>query len=167
MMFKLLFMEMKYKKKIEDSNIFMIGTGALGCEFLKTFALMGISLSKDKKVVVTDNDNIETSNLNRQFLFRKNDIGHSKSKCACASVKRMNPSFNCKDLQSRVGPENEHIFDEKFWNSQTYIINALDYIKARKYIDTQCTTYGRCLIDSSILGTKTHVQMVVTCYNLL
>ena len=47
----------------------------------------------------------------------------------------MNPAFNCKDLQSRVGPENEHIFDEKFWNSQTYIINAVDNIQVRKYID--------------------------------
>ena len=81
----------------------------------------------------------------------------------------MKPAFNCKDLQSRVGPENEHIFDEKFWNNQTYIINAVDNIQARKYIDTQCTTYGRCLIDSGTLGTKAHVQMVVphvtTCYN--
>ena len=157
------------QKKIEDSNIFMIGAGALGCEFLKNFALMGISASKGKEVVVTDNDNIETSNLNRQFLFRKNDIGNSKSKCACIAVKKMNPAFNCKDLQSRVGPENEHIFDEKFWNDQTFIINAVDNIQARKYIDNQCTIYEKCLIDSGTLGTKAHVQMVVpnvtTCYN--
>ena len=145
------------QKKIEDSNIFMIGAGALGCEFLKNFALMGISVSKGKEVVVTDNDNIETSNLNRQFLFRKNDIGNSKSKCACIAVKKMNPAFNCKDLQSRVGPENEHIFDEKFWNDQTFIINAVDNIQARKYIDNQCTTYEKCLIDSGTLGTKAHV----------
>ena len=136
------------QKKIEESNIFMIGAGALGCEFLKNFALMGMSTNKDKSVVVTDNDNIETSNLNRQFLFRKNDIGHSKSKCACIAVKKMNPAFNCKDLQSRVGSENEHIFDEKFWNSQTYVINAVDNIQARKYIDNQCTNYCKCLIDS-------------------
>ena len=64
----------------------MIGVGALGCEFLKNFVLMGMSITKGKEVVVTDNDNIETSNLNRQFLFRKNDIGHSKSKCACVAV---------------------------------------------------------------------------------
>ena len=157
------------QKNIADSNIFMIGAGALGCEFLKNFALMGVSTSKGKEVVVTDNDNIETSNLNRQFLFRKNDIGNSKSKCACIAVKKMNPAFNCKDLQSRVGPENEHIFDEKFWNDQTFIINAVDNIQARKYIDNQCTTYEKCLIDSGTLGTKAHVQMVVphvtTCYN--
>ncbi len=130
---------------------------------------MGFSVNKGKKVTVTDNDSIEVSNLNRQFLFRKNNVGHSKSKIACEAIRKMNPSFNCSDLQSRVGPENEHIFNEQFWNDQTYIINAVDNINARKYVDNQCTTYGRTLIDSGTLGTKAHVQMVVpfitTCYN--
>ena len=157
------------QKKINDSNIFMIGAGALGCEFLKNMALMGIATNEGKSVTVTDNDNIETSNLNRQFLFRKENIGHSKSKCACESVRSMNNKFHCKDLQSLVAPENEHIFNENFWNSQTFIINAVDNIKARRYIDTQCTTYNRPLIDSGTLGTKAHVQMIIphvtSCYN--
>ena len=155
--------------KLEKSNIFMIGAGALGCEFLKNFALMGISTKDNKKVTVTDNDNIEVSNLNRQFLFRKDNVGNSKSKCACQAIKKMNPAFNCVDLQSRVGPENEHIFNDQFWDDQTFIINAVDNIQARKYVDNQCTIYGKALIDSGTLGTKAHVQMIVphvtTCYN--
>lgn len=43
----------------------MIGAGALGCEYVKAFALMGIGCSEEGKVYVTDNDNIEVSNLNR------------------------------------------------------------------------------------------------------
>jgi ubiquitin-activating enzyme E1 len=43
---------------------------------------MGISINKEKKVIVTENDNIEISNLNRQFLFRKDDVSKSKSKYA-------------------------------------------------------------------------------------
>ena len=46
----------------------MVGAGALGCEYLKNFALMGISTSgQENKIIVTDNDNIELSNLSRQF----------------------------------------------------------------------------------------------------
>jgi ubiquitin-activating enzyme E1 len=43
----------------------MIGAGALGCELIKAFALMGVGASHEGKVSVTDNDNIEVSNLNR------------------------------------------------------------------------------------------------------
>ena len=42
------------------------------------FAQMGFS-TKGGKVSVTDDDNIEISNLNRQFLFRRPHVG--KNKC--------------------------------------------------------------------------------------
>ncbi len=47
------------------SKLFMVGAGALGCELIKAFAVMGVGCSKDGAVFVTDNDNIEVSNLNR------------------------------------------------------------------------------------------------------
>ena len=49
--------------KIESQKIFLVGAGALGCEFIKNFALMGLSRSADGKVTVTDDDVIEKSNL--------------------------------------------------------------------------------------------------------
>ena len=157
------------QNKLSDLNIFMIGAGALGCEFLKNFALMGIAINDKKEVIITDNDNIEFSNLNRQFLFRKKDIGKSKSQCACKEAKKINPNFNCIDKQSRIGPENEHIFNEKFWDKQTCVINAVDNIEARKYIDKQCTFYEKPLFDSGTLGTKAHIQTIIPhitcCYN--
>ena len=70
---------------------FLVGAGALGCEYIKAFALMGIGCGNNGQVSCTDNDNIEVSNLNRQFLFRKNNVGHSKSKTACEIAKGMNP----------------------------------------------------------------------------
>ena len=157
------------QKKLSESNIFMIGAGALGCEFMKNFAMMGIATQKNNKIVITDNDNIEISNLSRQFLFRRTDVGKSKSKIACRESRKMNPNFNCEDRQSRIGLENEHIFDENFWKGQTCIMNAVDNIEARKYIDNQCTFYEKPLIDSGTLGAKSNIQIIIphvtSCYN--
>lgn len=50
-----------------------VGAGAIGCELLKNFAMMGLA-SGDGEVIVTDMDTIEKSNLNRQFLFRPWDV---------------------------------------------------------------------------------------------
>merc|ERR1711871_83275 len=83
--------------KLAKVNLFMVGAGALGCELIKAFALMGIGCSQEGLVSVTDNDNIEVSNLNRQFLFRQNNVGHSKSQTACAIAKGMNQDLNVKD----------------------------------------------------------------------
>ena len=151
------------QKKLENTNIFMIGAGALGCEFLKTFSLMGISSDKKKKynVYVTDNDNIIESNLNRQFLFRRENIGESKSKVACQNIKNINPAFNCIDLQARIGPENEELFNEKFWKKHNFVINAVDNIEARKFIANKCKFYKKILIDSGTNGTKANSQVII------
>lgn len=71
------------QEKLAKVRTFMVGAGALGCEYIKAFALMGLGCGPEGKVHCTDNDNIEISNLNRQFLFRKNHVGSSKSKTAC------------------------------------------------------------------------------------
>jgi ubiquitin-activating enzyme E1 len=51
----------------------MIGAGALGCEFLKMFALMG--LGTEGLLTVADDEKIHISNLSHQFLFRSENIG--------------------------------------------------------------------------------------------
>jgi ubiquitin-activating enzyme E1 len=90
----------------------MIGAGALGCEYIKAFALMGIGCSGSGQVSVTDNDNIEISNLNRQFLFRKINVGDPKSKIACEIAKDMNNELNVRDYQTFVSAETENIFND-------------------------------------------------------
>ena len=47
------------QQKLTECNLFMVGAGALGCELVKAFALMGVGCSDKGKVHVTDNDNIE------------------------------------------------------------------------------------------------------------
>ena len=142
------------QEKLSKLNIFMIGAGALGCEYLKNFALMGISTNNNSYVTVTDNDSIVLSNLNRQFLFRNIDIGLSKSFCACREAKKINKKFNTKEFQNLLNDETKNIFNDIFWEKQNIIISAVDNRSARKYIDNQCTFYSKLFIDAGTQGTK-------------
>lgn len=92
---------------LEEAKVFMIGAGALGCELLKMFSLMGVSSAGAGELTCTDNDAIEVSNLNRQFLFRKEHVGSNKSQTAVAVTQRMNPKFRAKGLIDLVSEATE------------------------------------------------------------
>jgi molybdopterin/thiamine biosynthesis adenylyltransferase len=50
-------------KAISECKLLMIGAGAIGCELLKNYAMIG--LGNEGKIIVTDPDVIEKSNLSR------------------------------------------------------------------------------------------------------
>ena len=148
--------------KLHKANLFLVGSGALGCEFLKAFALAGIATrSAHGSVTVTDMDRIEVSNLNRQFLFRSHHVGEQKSTTAAQAAIEMNPEFNCIAMEARVGPDTEGTFNDTFWESKDCIVNALDNIQARLYVDNRCVWYNKPLLESGTLGTKANVQVVL------
>lgn len=151
----------KLQKKLEDAKVFIVGSGALGCEFLKNVALMGVSCGNQGKLTITDDDVIEKSNLSRQFLFCDWNIGQAKSTVAASAATSINPRLNIEALQNRVGPETENVFDDTFWENITCVINALDNVNARLYIDQRCLYFQKPLLESGTLGAKCNTQMVI------
>ncbi|KAL1480006.1 hypothetical protein MTO96_051395, partial [Rhipicephalus appendiculatus] len=136
-----------------------VGAGAIGCELLKNFAMMGLG-GNDGLIHVTDMDVIERSNLNRQFLFRPEDVGQMKSTTAARAVLKMNPEVNIVVHEDRVGSETENVYNDDFFESLDGVANALDNVDARQYMDRRCVYYRKPLLESGTLGTKGNVQVV-------
>ncbi|PPD82770.1 hypothetical protein GOBAR_DD20304 [Gossypium barbadense] len=115
----------KLQKNLEDAKVFIVGSGALGCEFLKNVALMGVSCGSQGKLTITDDD------------------------------------LKIEALQNRVGPETECVFNDDFWENLTVVINALDNVNARLYVDQRCLYFQKPLLESGTLGAKCNTQMVI------
>ncbi|EEP75519.1 ubiquitin-activating enzyme E1 1 [Uncinocarpus reesii 1704] len=152
-----------FQDKIANIKEFLVGAGAIGCEMLKNWAMIGLATGPEGEITVTDMDQIERSNLNRQFLFRTGDVGKLKSDCAAAAVQAMNPELKGKiiTLRERVGSDSEHVFNEKFWNRLDGVTNALDNVDARTYVDRRCVFFRKPLLESGTLGTKGNTQVVL------
>ena len=122
---------------------------------------MGIGTMGKGAVSITDMDTIERSNLNRQFLFRNEDVGSMKSTAAAKAVKKMNPALNIQAQSVRVAPQTESLYNDAFWESLDGVVTALDNVEARIYVDQRCILYQKPLIDSGTLGTKGSTQVIV------
>ncbi|EWG45536.1 ubiquitin-activating enzyme E1 [Fusarium verticillioides 7600] len=153
----------EFQDKIANLKQFLVGAGAIGCEMLKNWAMIGLGTGPEGKIWVTDMDSIERSNLNRQFLFRADDVGQMKSDRAALAVQRMNPDLegHMVTLKERVSPETENVFNEDFWRNLDGVTNALDNVEARTYVDRRCVFFQKPLLESGTLGTKGNTQVVL------
>ncbi|XP_039291027.1 NEDD8-activating enzyme E1 catalytic subunit [Nilaparvata lugens] len=106
-------------------KILVIGAGGLGCELLKNLALMGF-----KDIHVIDMDTIDLSNLNRQFLFRRHDIGQSKAEVAAKFINERIPGCRVTPHYCKIQD-----FDESFYRQFHIVVCGLDSIVARRWIN--------------------------------
>ena len=72
-----------------------------------SFRCIAQGCSPEGSIIITDMDQIEKSNLSRQFLFRHHHIKSSKSTIAAQQAKGMNPALNVRAMEDKVAPETE------------------------------------------------------------
>jgi len=149
------------QEQLLGQNLFLVGAGAIGCEMLKNWALMGVGCGENGHVHITDMDRIEKSNLSRQFLFRNTHINHFKSSTAAGAAKEMNSDLNITAYQEKVSSETENVFGDDFYDKLSGVCTALDNVEARLYMDQRCLFYRLPMFESGTLGTKGNTQIVV------
>ncbi|XP_023265943.1 ubiquitin-like modifier-activating enzyme 1 [Seriola lalandi dorsalis] len=150
-----------FQEELERQKYFLVGAGAIGCELLKNFALIGLAAGDEGQITVTDMDFIEKSNLNRQFLFRSQDIGKPKSDIAAKAVREMNPQMKITAHQNRLDPDSEGVYGSDFFNGLDGVAAALDNVEARVYLDGRCIQHQKPLLEGGTLGSQGHTLVVV------
>ncbi|KAF2401521.1 hypothetical protein EJ06DRAFT_394826 [Trichodelitschia bisporula] len=148
-------------EQIRDSRVLLVGAGGIGCELLKNLTLSGFG-----DVTVVDLDTIDLSNLNRQFLFRREHIKKSKALIAKESAGKFNPEVKITALHDDIKSLQ---FDVNWFRGFTVIFNALDNLDARRHVNRMCIAANVPLVESGTTGFEGNVQAIkrgiTECYD--
>ncbi|KAL1781350.1 ubiquitin-like modifier-activating enzyme 7 [Sigmodon hispidus] len=150
-----------FQEKLSCQNYLLVGAGAIGCEMLKGFALIGLGVGTNGGVTVADMDHIERSNLSRQFLFRPQDIGRPKAEVAVTAAQSLNRDLQVTSSTYPLDPTTEHIYDDNFFSRVNGVVAALDSFEARHYVAARCTQYLKPLLEAGTQGTRGSASVFV------
>ncbi|XP_027742301.1 LOW QUALITY PROTEIN: ubiquitin-like modifier-activating enzyme 7 [Empidonax traillii] len=150
-----------FQEQLGRQKYLVVGAGAIGCELLKNFAMMGLAAGPDGELIVTDMDAVALSNLHRQFLYRSADISEPKSVVAAKAVQRMNPDVRVTAQQNQVGPATEPLYGDNFFQRLDGVTSALDTLEARAYLESCCLRCRTPLLDSGTEGPRGNVLPMV------
>jgi ubiquitin-like 1-activating enzyme E1 B len=176
-------------KRVKDSRVLVVGAGGIGCELLKNLVCAGFGsgytqanlgagnsvedetlvttlMSRAPGIVLVDLDTIDLSNLNRQFLFRKQHIKKPKATVAKETASQFNPNVN---IDARHGDIFDSEFNVEFFQGFDIVFNALDNLKARQHVNRMCMAADVPLIESGTTGFNGQVQAIqkgmTECYD--
>ena len=105
------------QKKLCNSSILIIGVGGLGSATSLYLTVSGI-----RKLTLVDFDSVDESNLSRQILFQKEDIGINKAIVAKGKLKSFNEDILIDAIEKRLDEDELR----EFINDSNLVIDATD-----------------------------------------
>lgn len=111
--------------RLKEAKVSVLGVGGLGSFVALSLASMGVG-----ELIVVDDDTVEESNLNRQVLYTRRDVGRYKVDAAAERLALVNPHIRVTPLRRRVGS----VRDARCcMASQDFFVCAADRPRVRLY----------------------------------
>ena len=131
------------QEKIKRVSILVVGAGGLGSSVIQYLSAAGVG-----KIGIVDDDKVELSNLNRQLIYRGNDLGKSKVDAAKNYISKLNPSTEIETYKTRIDEKNlPDIIDD-----YDLIADCSDNIETRLCINDICIKYKKPWVMAAVGG---------------
>ncbi|MHA1756492.1 MAG: HesA/MoeB/ThiF family protein [Promethearchaeota archaeon] len=143
--------------ELKRFHVGIVGIGGLGCVSSELVARCGVG-----KITLFDFDDVDVVNLNRS-MFKPKDIGFPKVEVAIKYLSEINPDVEIKGFKNDIMEiEFENVFEREI-SKMDIILNGLDNIPAREYLNAKCISLNVPYIDAgaSRSGLSGYVHPVI------
>lgn len=142
---------------LKNKTVLIIGLGGVGGHALESIVRSGIG-----KVIIVDKDTVDITNLNRQLISTKSNIGQNKVDTAEKRIKEISDTEVIK-INEFINEDN---INDLFNYQIDYIIDACDTIETKYLLIKEAINRNIKII--SVMGTakKMHPELLeITCLN--
>ena len=139
-------------EKIKNTSVLIIGIGGVGGNALESIVRMGVN-----NIIIVDNDIIDITNLNRQLISLRSNIGEYKVDAAIKRVEDINNECNIIGINKFIDKSNiNFLFNYKI----DYVIDCCDTISTKIVLIEECLKRNIKFISCMGTGNKFHPEML-------
>lgn len=138
------------QKKLADAKVLVIGAGGLGVPVFTYLNAMGVG-----KIGIMDNDTVSITNLHRQVLYGRSDLGQSKVVTALAKLKAQNDDSELVVYNTFLSTKNalEIIADYDI------VVDASDNFPTRYLVNDACVILNKPFVYGALHGYEGQVSV--------
>ena len=127
--------------KLKNAKVLVVGAGGLGCPVLLYLSAAGVG-----KIGIMDADVVDMTNLQRQVLYKIEDIGSPKATSAANRLSKLNDMVEYEAVRQNLKPENA----ETFIKNYDIIVDCTDNFTARYLINDYCVKFQKPFVYGAI-----------------
>jgi molybdopterin/thiamine biosynthesis adenylyltransferase/rhodanese-related sulfurtransferase len=130
------------QRRLKNAAVLVIGAGGLGSPVLMYLAAAGVGT-----IGIVDDDVVVESNLQRQVIHGRSDLGRSKVDSAAEAIAELNPQVNVVRQPVRLDSSNAL----EILGGYDLVLDGTDNFATRYLVDDACALLGIPLVWGSIL----------------
>jgi adenylyltransferase/sulfurtransferase len=151
------------QQQLLDSTVLIIGMGGLGSPAAMYLAAAGVG-----RLIISDFDQVEESNLQRQIIHRTKDIGELKAFSAQRTIAEINPECVVEALDWQLDDAEL----EKYINKADVVLDCTDNFPTRFAINRACVKMHKPLVSGAAIRMEGQIASYIPdldgpCYQCL
>ena len=133
--------------RLADAKVLVFGVGGVGGHVCEALVRAGIG-----EIHIVDGDTVAESNINRQIIATRDNIGQPKVEAMGERIRSINPECRVKGFQMFFLPGETS--DSMDFSGYDYVVDAVDTVAAKLEIIEKAKAAGVPVISSMGTGNK-------------
>ncbi|MCI5721378.1 MAG: tRNA threonylcarbamoyladenosine dehydratase [Firmicutes bacterium] len=133
--------------RLADAKVLVFGVGGVGGHVCEALVRAGIG-----EIHIVDGDTVAESNINRQIIATRDNIGQPKVEAMAERIRSINPECRVKGFQMFFLPGETS--DSMDFSGYDYVVDAVDTVAAKLEIIEKAKAAGVPVISSMGTGNK-------------